>query len=154
MFTVDPTSTTTSRTDLRTQIGAGLWIVGTFQFFTLYLIVQSAWALPYSWWLNYISDLGAAGCGPILGHAAGALLTEQAWGAASGRPWRVMAMITGAAWVVVGFVPEDVNLMWHSIGALPIFILGNAALVTACRSRSTRDAPFVRRWRSSSASSV
>jgi len=54
-------------------------------------------------------------------------------------------MVTGTAYVVVGSVPEDINFLWHSIGALPIFILGNIALITAGRSRSTRGAPFVRR---------
>lgn len=166
MSTTDPPRSTSPRTDLRTRIIAGLWILGTLQFFTLHLIVQSAWPQPYSWWLNYISDLGAVHCGPILAHVvcsplhsamnvafvlqgiclfAGARLTPQAWKETSGELWPVMIMITGASDVVVGLVPEDVNLILHSIGALPIFILGNIALVTAGRSHSTRGAPFVRR---------
>jgi hypothetical membrane protein len=156
-----------SPTGRRRQIGATLLVLGTVQFLVMHLIVQSAWTAPrYSLWNNYISDLGAVHCAPILGndvcsplHAgmnaafivqgalltAGIILTTGAWSTRGrSRIWRTMVAITGISWIVVGLVPEDVNLTGHSIGALPIFILGNAALIAAGTSRSTRNRPAVR----------
>jgi hypothetical membrane protein len=56
-----------------------------------------------------------------------------------------MVGIAGISWIVVGLIPEDVNLTGHSIGALPIFIVGNIALIILGLSRSTRNRPTARR---------
>lgn len=151
----------------RRQVGGALLVIGTVQFLVMHLIVQSAWTTPrYSWWDNYISDLGAVHCAPVLGnyvcsplHAgmnasfivqgallvAGVVLSTGAWDPRGrSRIWRTMAAITGISWIVVGLVPEDVSLTGHSIGALPVFILGNAALIVAGTSRSTHNRPAVR----------
>ncbi|WDF31983.1 DUF998 domain-containing protein [Arthrobacter agilis] len=166
--TTDPTPKPATEILLRPRLGAALLILGTVQFSILHTIVQSAWADPtYSWWNNYISDLGAIHCGPILGndvcsplHAsmntafisqgvlliAGVLLTSNAWFPKSNTGvWRTMVAVTGLSWIVIGLIPEDVNLTGHSIGALPIFILGNIALIVAGVSASTRTRPLVRR---------
>jgi hypothetical membrane protein len=159
---------TTRRPDTATvRRGAALLVLGTVQFFVMHLIVQGAWTQPlYSWWDNYISDLGAIHCAPVLGtyvcspwHTAmnasfilqgvlllaGVLLTTGAWSTLGrSRFWRAMAAVAGLSWIIVGLVPEDVNLTGHSIGALPIFILGNVALIVAGTSKSTRNRPGVR----------
>ncbi len=154
-------------TTRRTRLGGALLALGTVQFLVLHVIVQNAWVHPrYSWWTNYISDLGAVRCGPVLGndvcsplHAGmntafiaqgvllivGVALTADAWAAKGNRRvWQGMVGVTGASWIVVGLVPEDVDLAVHSIGALPIFVLGNAALVAAGVSASTRNRPTAR----------
>ena len=151
----------------RIRLGGALLALGTVQFLVAHVVVQNAWERPrYSWWTNYISDLGAVGCAPVLGndvcsplHAAmntafvlqgvlllaGVLLTANAWAARGNRRvWQVMVGLSGVSWIVVGLVPEDVDLTVHSIGALPIFILGNVALVVAGTSASTRDRPVAR----------
>ncbi|HWO66727.1 MAG TPA: DUF998 domain-containing protein [Umezawaea sp.] len=149
------------------RLGGALFALGTAQFLVLHLIVQNAWERPrYNWWTNYISDLGAVGCAPVLGNEvcsplhtamntafvlqgvlllAGVVLTANAWATKGNRrTWQVMVGLAGVSWIVVGLVPEDVNLTLHSIGALPIFILGNIALVVAGTSASTRNRPVAR----------
>jgi EmrB/QacA subfamily drug resistance transporter len=164
---VEPIRTNWRSAGMRWRLGAGIWVLGTLQFFAMHLVVQAAWPQPYSWWRNYISDLGAVRCGTFLGndvcsplHAwmnlsfvlqglflvIGVICTGPVWrGAPTGRVWRALVLLAGAGWIVVGFVPEDQNLMVHSIGALPIFVLGNVALVLAGRSIATRELRFVRR---------
>lgn len=161
-------TTQTERSTSLLRVGAALLTLSTVQFFVMHLIVQSAWTKPsYSWWTNYISDLGAVHCAPVLGnevcsplHAGmntafviqgtlllvGIMLTLRAWSREGRqRVWQVMVAVAGLSWIVVGMVPEDVNLTGHSIGALPIFILGNIALITAGLSKSTRNRSGVRR---------
>ncbi|MBT1677770.1 DUF998 domain-containing protein [Curtobacterium aurantiacum] len=151
-----------------TRLGAALLILGTVQFLVMHLVVQSAWEQPrYSWWTNYISDLGAVHCAPVLGNdvcsplhtgmnaafitqgillALGTILVSTA-SAQTGRKlaWPVMVVLSGLSWIIVGLIPEDVSIAGHSIGALPIFIVGNIALIVAGRSGSTRNRPVVRR---------
>ncbi|MCS7482900.1 DUF998 domain-containing protein [Umezawaea endophytica] len=151
----------------RTRLGGSLFALGTVQFFVVHVVVQNAWNHPrYSWWANYISDLGAVRCAPVLGndvcsplHAgmntafvlqgvfllAGVILTADAWATKGNRRiWQGMVGLAGASWITIGLVPEDVNLTVHSVGALPIFILGNIALVVAGSSASTSNRPVAR----------
>lgn len=53
---------------MRVRIGYSAWIVGVVQFFIIHRITESAWARPYSWARNNISDLGnvTALCNQIL----------------------------------------------------------------------------------------
>lgn len=149
-------------------VGAALLVFSTLQFFIVHLIVQSAWTVvPYSWWNNYLSDLGAVHCGDILGnmvcsprHAlmntsiviqgagliVGTLLVTRAWRPEHRlRVWHVLIAVAGMSWVLVGFVPEDTNLVLHSIFAFPVLLAGNAALLAAGLSASTRHQPALRR---------
>jgi hypothetical membrane protein len=164
----DTTTTAKNKhTTGRVRLGAALLALGTVQFFVMHLIAQSAWMEPpYSWWTNYISDLGAVHCAPVLGndvcsplHAGmnaafiaqgvllilGTILVSAAW-SRTGRklPWQIMVVLSGISWIIVGLIPEDVNIIGHSIGALPIFIIGNIALIVAGLSGSTRNRPIVR----------
>ncbi|WP_309104994.1 DUF998 domain-containing protein [Microbacterium sp.] len=149
-------------------IGAILLIAGTLQFFIAHLITQAAWTSPaYSLWNNYISDLGATVCGPVLQNYVCSplhpimnaafilqgvllligigLLIRSRLVHTRPRAWQIMVAIAGISWILVGLMPENVNLTGHSIGALPIFILGNIALIAAGISRSTRTMPVARR---------
>ncbi|MEU3401448.1 DUF998 domain-containing protein [Streptomyces filamentosus] len=47
---------------MKVRIGYGAWVVGVVQFFVVHGVVESAWARPYSWARNNISDLGNASC--------------------------------------------------------------------------------------------
>lgn len=152
--------TTTRRRTARIRVGAVLLVLGTVQFFAAHVIAQSAWPVPYSWAADYISDLGAVTC--VLGAAdavcsplhavmntgfvlqgvlliAGTVLTAEAWAAGGGRRvWQGLAVASGVSWIVVGLVPEDVDGAVHAAGALPGFLVSNAALLVAGASTSTR----------------
>ncbi|MFT3831905.1 MAG: hypothetical protein QM711_01085 [Micropruina sp.] len=65
-MTTAPASTSVQRVRSAT-IGAVLSVTGTAQFFIAHVVAESAWTLPaYSWRDNYIGDLGATVCGPVL----------------------------------------------------------------------------------------
>ena len=54
---------------IRSKLGSIFLIIGAVQFFVIHFIVQSAWTDPqYSWWNNYISDLGAVHQDVIFGN--------------------------------------------------------------------------------------
>ena len=77
---------------------------------------------------------------------SGTILTATAWSGHGRRlVWQVIVGVAGISWMLVGLIPEDVNLTGHSVGALPIFIVGNIALIVAGCSKSTRDRPVARR---------
>ena len=155
----------TRRRFSQTRVGAVLLVLGTVQFLVAHLVVQSAWPVPYSWAADYISDLGAVTCTPAPGVCSpryavmntafvlqgllligGTLLTAGAWTAGAGRRvWQGLVVAAGVSWVVVGLVPEDVDRTLHAAGALPGFVVSNAALLVAGASTSTWRYPAVRR---------
>ncbi|GAA3297687.1 hypothetical protein GCM10020218_083710 [Dactylosporangium vinaceum] len=123
-------------------------------FLAAHLVVQAAWVQPYSWVHHNISDLGNVSCGPwgddrryvcSPRHAwmnaalvvsgllltAGVLLLRRYWRA---RPAPTLLLAASGAWVLVGFVPADVRLEWHLLGAVLIFFAGNVGLLLAGRS--------------------
>ncbi|MFF3455368.1 DUF998 domain-containing protein [Streptomyces sp. NPDC002730] len=143
-----------NRSSVAARIGAAAWIVATVQFLVVQLVVQSAWRMPYSWADNNISDLGNVECqiwdvsrpryvcsplhdamnasfvvhGVLL--LVGTLLTGACWGRGriSGSA-RILFVINAGGWVLVGFVPADVNEDLHVLGALLIMALGNIGLI-------------------------
>jgi len=142
--------------------GAAVWIVGVVQLFACHLVAQIGWDPPYSWALNNISDLGNVLCGPwgddrrsvcsprhaVMNSsfvATGLLLLVglvllRLGGLALLRSRMVIALFAVAAlgWGVAGFFPADVHENVHVVlGAIPIFVAGNLALV-ACGIRSPR----------------
>ncbi|NDL60544.1 DUF998 domain-containing protein [Phytoactinopolyspora mesophila] len=132
---------------------AVLWLVGTVQFFVAQLVVEASWDTRYSWADNNISDLAETACrhapedgrwicsplhplmnasfmltGVLL--ALGALLFMRALnGNLMSRVALSALIVTGAAWVMVGVYPADVNENLHVLGAIVIFVVGNIALV-------------------------
>ncbi|MFI9205753.1 DUF998 domain-containing protein [Streptomyces sp. NPDC053048] len=146
-----------ARASLAAKAGAAAWIVAGVQFLVVQLVVQSAWHTPYSWARNNISDLGNVGCGTwdesrpryvcsplhdamntsfvvhgVLLLVGGLLIGARGWG--RGR-WsvtaRILFAVNAGGWVLVGFVPADVNEDLHVLGALVIMGLGNIGLVCA-----------------------
>ncbi|MGW7368389.1 DUF998 domain-containing protein [Streptomyces sp. NPDC054841] len=124
------------------------------QFFVVQVVVEAGWRTPYSWATYNISDLGNVHCqtwdvsrpryvcsplhdvmnasfavhGVLL--LAGTLLVGACWG----RGWisvgaRILFVVNAAGWVLVGFVPADVNEDLHVLGALLIMGLGNIGLI-------------------------
>lgn len=142
---------------MRVRIGYSAWIVGVVQFFVIHGIAESAWARPYSWARNNISDLGNAHCAlqpdpepryicspehglmnvsfVALGvlFVVGAALTGGAlW--RKGRAAAVARLLlagAGVGFVLAGLAPADVNENQHVLGALFIMAAGNIGLVVA-----------------------
>ncbi|MFF4533044.1 DUF998 domain-containing protein [Streptomyces sp. NPDC001407] len=128
------------------------------QFFVIHVVAESAWARPYSWARNNISDLGNAHCamqtdpepryicspehglmnasfttlGVLL--VIGAALTGGAalWrrGAAAAVA-RVLLAGVGVGFVLVGLAPADINENQHALGALLVMGTGNIGLLLA-----------------------
>ncbi|MFE5299992.1 DUF998 domain-containing protein [Streptomyces sp. NPDC056632] len=142
---------------MRIRIGYSAWIVGVIQFFVIHGIAESAWAGPYSWARNNISDLGNARCalqqepepryvcspehglmnvsfvalGVLL--VVGVVLTAGVlWrGGRAAATTRVLLAGAGAGFVLAGLAPADVNENRHVVGALLIMAAGNIGLVVA-----------------------
>ncbi|WP_225730279.1 MULTISPECIES: DUF998 domain-containing protein [unclassified Nocardia] len=138
------------------RVGVVAWLAGAAQFLVVQLIVGAAWATPYSWADNNISDLGNVGCGmwdesrpryvcsPLHGVMnvsfvaqgilllVGVVLTGAYWGrGAFGWTARILLMVAAVGWIVVGLAPADVDENLHLLGALFIMGLGNIGLVCA-----------------------
>lgn len=135
-----------------------MWIAGPLLFLIAQFVAQSAWRTPYSWMANPISDLGAVHCqrtgtgyplpryvcSPLHGVmnvsvvalgvllAGGVLLTARCWGrGVASRGARSLLIVAAAGAVLVGLVPEDVNLGAHVLGALFGIAVGNGGLILA-----------------------
>ncbi|MCZ0979578.1 DUF998 domain-containing protein [Streptomyces diastatochromogenes] len=141
---------------MKERIGCAAWIAGVVQFSAVHGIVQSAWAEPYSWAHNNISDLGNALCAlqrepeprficspehglmngsfVVLGVllAVGAALTGPLWrrGAVAVTA-RVLVASAGLGFVLAGLAPSDTAENLHVLGALLIMGLGNTGLALA-----------------------
>jgi len=140
-------------TSRATRFGAIAWLLAI-QFFIAQLVVQLAWATPYSLATNYISDLGNTHCGPYpSGSGAYVCSPWHAWmngsfillgmsillGAALVRrafpPGRISAAglafvaLAGPGVILVGLFPENVDISTHMFGAAVEFISGNLGMV-------------------------
>jgi hypothetical membrane protein len=135
------------------RIGALVWVLAI-QFFIAQLLVQSAWATPYSLTANYISDLGNTACGPYPVNTGAYVCSPwHAWmngsfillgviiplGAAlAGRAFPsgrmsaaglLLVSLAGLGLIVVGLFPENVSITPHTIGAAAHFVGGNLGMV-------------------------
>ncbi|MFF7969694.1 DUF998 domain-containing protein [Streptomyces sp. NPDC007905] len=138
---------------MKTRIGYAAWVAGVAQFFVAHVIVESAWARPYSWARNNISDLGNAHCamqsepepryicspehglmnasfitlGVLL--AIGVFFTGAAWRrGATALVVRGLLVCAGVGFVLAGLAPADVHENQHVLGALLIMVMGNIGL--------------------------
>ena len=144
--------------------GAVMWIAGPVQYLIVQLVAQAAWRTPYSWMVNPLSDLGAVHCqrtgsgyplpryvcSPLHGVmnasvialgvllAGGVLLTAPCWGSGVAfRSARILLIAAAAGSVMVGLVPEDVNLSLHLLGAFLGIAVGNCGFLLAGLVRRT-----------------
>ncbi|MFE3183425.1 DUF998 domain-containing protein [Streptomyces violascens] len=127
------------------------------QFFVIHVIAESAWARPYSWARNNISDLGNAHCalqsepepryicspehslmngsfvalGVLL--VVGAALTGSSLWRRGGTAAvsRLLLACAGTGFVLAGLAPSDVDENQHALGSLLIMAAGNIGLVLA-----------------------
>lgn len=133
--------------------GAISWL-SSLQFFIIQLIVQLAWATPYSLRHNYISDLGNTACSDfstnsplyicsplhrvmnasfiLLGLTLplGAFLTRHFFPRGRGR--NIGLTLVGSAGlglILVGFAPENVTISVHATGAALQFMAGNVGMI-------------------------
>lgn len=142
---------------LKVRIGYSAWVVGVVQFFVIHGIAESAWARPYSWARNNISDLGNAHCALqsepepryicspehglmnvsfivlgvllVVGAAlTGGVLWRRGPAAAVAR---LLLAGAGVGFVLAGLAPADVNENQHLLGALLIMAAGNIGLALA-----------------------
>jgi len=136
----------------RTKIGAALWVL-CLQYFLAEAIAISRWPGAYSLSRNYISDLGALGCGVRPGGAANVVCSPLhalmngsfvlqglliVCGAALLRPrfpkdaWSTAALLligaSGFGVFLVGLAPEDSAPGPHFFGALENFLCCNAGM--------------------------
>ncbi|MFF7241718.1 DUF998 domain-containing protein [Streptomyces collinus] len=128
------------------------------QFFVIHWIAESAWARPYSWARNNISDLGNAHCAlqpdpepryicsPEHGLmnvsfvVLGVLIVVGAALTGGGVLWRsrrapavarLLLAGAGVGFGLVGLAPADVHENQHVLGAFFIMAAGNIGLVVA-----------------------
>ena len=55
----------------------------------------------------------------------GVLLTASCWGGTASRAARILLFASAAGSVMIGLVPEDVNLSLHLLGAFVGIVVGN-----------------------------
>jgi len=131
-------------------LGAGSWIL-TLLYFIGQAVAQAAWTTPYSLIDNRESDLGNTACGRTLAntyicsplHAVmnttfvltgvlilvGLFLTRSIWPRRRLTTWGLILLgVAGLGTILVGLSPENVNVLFHLIGALNI-PAGNAAMI-------------------------
>jgi hypothetical membrane protein len=129
-------------------LGGAAWTAATLQYALAQIVVAAAWHHPpYSWLGNYISDLGNTACGRFAvphGTAsyvcsplhsamnasfiiagiltiAGAVLLRRFWPPGRGTTVAlVLWVITGLGKIVVGLVPENMNIGLHLLAAFNI----------------------------------
>lgn len=137
----------------RYVIGALCWILGL-EWFIAQAIAQAAWTTPYSLTQNFVSDLGAATCGPsslpsyhfyvcsplhdvmnlsfiALGllTLVGLVLLRPLWPSGClAMAGLIVLVLYGVGKIVVGLAPEDVRPALHALGALGI-LWGNLGIV-------------------------
>ena len=118
--------------------------MGCLQFFVMEQVARMGWrgAEPYSFARNYISDLGAVGCGAVVCSpwhglmngsfvVQGILIAAGAWLA-----WRVglakgglcLLIASGLGLSGVGLVPEDAVRSWHASLAALHFLAGGLGM--------------------------
>jgi hypothetical membrane protein len=144
-------------TSTAVRLGAVCWLLAPIQYLVLQIIAAAAWTRPYSWFDNYISDLGNTACGPFSAtptapsyvcsplHAvmnssfviAGVLTVLGAILLWRGRYWVRRTLVAvglclmignGLGKLAVGLAPENENIALHALGALNIPI-GSIAIV-------------------------
>lgn len=131
-------------------VGGAFWML-TLLYFVGQLVAQTAWRKPYSLIDNRVSDLGNTECGRTLAdtyicsplHAVmnatfvltgvliliGLFLTRTVWPRRRLTTWGLVLLgLAGAGTMLVGLSPENVNVLFHLIGALNI-PAGNAAMI-------------------------
>lgn len=140
----------------RAATGAALYVVATLQYAVAQVVAASAWDPPYDWANNYISDLGNTGCGmfsmprmapklvcsplnAVMNASfilSGLLIiagTVSLWMFWSPRKIAITAqvlwLIAGVGKVVVGLVPENLDVGLHTSAALNIPVGSVAVLL-------------------------
>ena len=144
--------------------GGACWAVGVVQYAVAQIVAAAAWTRPYSLKNNYISDLGNTACGLFhVPHGtpyyvcspsyqvmntsfivfgvltfAGALLLRRVWPVGRLSRWAlVMWALSGLGKIVVGLVPENVNVGLHLLGALNVPVGSIAILLLSLAVRRT-----------------
>lgn len=121
------------------------------QYFAAQAVVAAVWPVPYSWSVNFISDLGNTACGVFAGRyvcspdhilmnvsfillgvtmALGSLLIYQEFrqSRATLIGFSLMAL-AGLGTILVGIFPENTVAGAHILGAFLAFGFGNLSLV-------------------------
>jgi hypothetical membrane protein len=139
-----------SQSRLSLLLGGGSWAL-TLLYFIGQAVAQAAWRTPYSLIDNRVSDLGNTACGRTLANTyicsplhtlmnatfvltgvlilVGLFLTRSIWPRRRLTTWGLILLgVAGAGTILVGLSPENVNVLFHLLGALNI-PAGNAAMI-------------------------
>jgi hypothetical membrane protein len=139
-----------SFTDRYPFVGPAFWIV-SLQFYITQFVVALAWASPYSFFQNTISDLGNTNCGMYSGRyvcsplhsymntsfvvlgitmiVGGLLIYQEFQKTAESLIGFSAMMLAGFGTLLVGLYPENSIGPVHQLGALLPFLIGNAGMV-------------------------
>jgi hypothetical membrane protein len=143
------------------RLGAACWLLAPALFLAANVIVGLGWRNPpFSWRTHNISDLGNVTCGVwdtsrprevcspwhlamngsliLTGVllALGVLLTYSALGPGpAARVAQGLTLAGAVGYILAGAYPADVNENLHVLGAVLIFVLGNAGLLVAAAAR-------------------
>lgn len=154
---------------LSVTFGGIAWMLSVW-FFVAEILTRAAWTIPYDWTDRFLSDLGNTSCQPfryyttdmylpvcsprhalmngsfiLLGVllGAGLTLTRRAWPPGRGTVvGRALVAWAAVSWIMVGLAPENENIVVHGLGAMGIFVVGNAGVLVL--GFATRGAP---EWR-------
>lgn len=134
------------------QVIAALAWISCLQYFVVQLIVAAAaWAMPYSWSNNYISDLGNTACSSSMGTyvcspkhslmnasfvvlgltmAIGAVLFARLYRQGKGSMIGFICLVlAGIGAILVGFFPENTIPYMHALGAFLAIGVGNVGML-------------------------
>jgi hypothetical membrane protein len=139
-----------SFTDKYPLVGPIFWIVSV-QYYVTQIVAAKAWALPYSWSQNTISDLGNTSCTNYAGRfvcspdhslmnasfivlgltmIVGSVLVYQEFKESQLSLLGFSFMgIAGLGTLLVGLFPENSIMSLHALGAGLPFLIGNLGLV-------------------------
>jgi hypothetical protein len=139
-----------TQSQLSLLLGGGSWALALL-YFIGQAVVQAAWRTSYSLIDNRVSDLGNTACGRTLANTyicsplhtlmnatfvltgvlivVGLFLTRSIWPRRRLTTWGLILLgVAGAGTILVGLSPENVNVLFHLLGALNI-PAGNAAMI-------------------------
>lgn len=124
--------------DIRLLVGSLLWILAV-GYLVSEALAAEAWAKPYSFVRNSISDLGVTDCAQVCSPLhwfmnisfvvlgllviAGAVLLRRHLPPGRRRTWSVgLAVVIGVSTAATGFFPANDNPIGHFVAVLPGFV--------------------------------
>lgn len=137
-------------TDRYPFVGPIIWML-SIQYYLIQVVTAQAWAMPYSWAQNTISDLGNTACGNYAGRfvcsplhssmnasfitlgitmmAGSPLIYQEFKKTKLSRIGFSLMALAGLGTLFVGLFPENSINLLHSLGAFLPFFVGNIGII-------------------------